>query len=209
MLTRDSVVWWIGLAVAIVGQLIVVGKPPTEWTYLEWLQIISFALAWVVGKLASSPLAGAPKDDVVSRPKVPSWLLVLVLVPLVAACGPTTKPTLVKVDTGIYQGVKALHETAVVLGRSQVITPQQELKLQEAILPVTILGEQATRVLAAWTSGPTPPELQRLVAEMAQLTRKIIEILPGESKGKTTLLEAVAFVQQAIATALIITGGTT
>lgn len=135
--------------------------------------------------------------------------LTLLLIPLVAACGPTTKPTLVKVDTGIYQSVKALHDTAEVLGRSQVITPAQELKIQEAILPVTILGEQATRVLVAWKSGPTPPELQRLVAEMGMLTRKIIEILPGESKGKATLLEAVAFAQQAIATALIITGGTT
>lgn len=133
-------------------------------------------------------------------------LLVLVGGSALTGCGPKTKPTLVKVDSGIYQSVRALSETAKVLGRSQVITPQQELKIQEAILPVTILGEQATRVLAAWTSGPTPAELQRLVAEMAQLTRKIIEILPGESKGKATLLESIAFVQQAIATALIITG---
>lgn len=135
-------------------------------------------------------------------------LLVLVLlIPLVAACGPKTKPTLIKVDESIYLSVKALHETAVVLGKSGVLTPAQELQIQEAILPITILGEQATRVIVAWKSGPTPPELTNLILQLRKLTEKVIEIIPMQSTARAALLEKVALVQQAIVTILLITRG--
>mgnify|MGYP001560576806 FL=1 len=57
-MTRDSYVLWIGFAVAIVGYLATAEKPPTDWTYLQWLQGLSVVLAWISGKLASSPLKG-------------------------------------------------------------------------------------------------------------------------------------------------------
>ena len=131
-------------------------------------------------------------------------LLTLILIPFVAACQPKPKPTLLKVDAAVYQSIKALHETLVVLGNAKVITPAQELRLQEAILPVTILGEQATRTLAAWKSGPTPAELQRLVAEMGKLTQQIVAIIPQNDAAKAALLEKVALAQQAIATVLLV-----
>ena len=61
MINRDSSVLWIGLALAVVGFLSTAAKPPTAWGYLEWLQAASFVLAWVSGKLATSPLAGSSK----------------------------------------------------------------------------------------------------------------------------------------------------
>jgi hypothetical protein len=135
-------------------------------------------------------------------------LLFLLMLVVVAGCGPKTKPTLVKVDAALYTSVKALHDTAVVLGNAKVITPQQELKIQEIILPVTVLGEQATRALDAWKSGPTPPELQRLVQEMGLLAKRIIEVIPQNEAAKAALLEKVAVVQQAIAAVLmVIVGG--
>ena len=126
----------------------------------------------------------------------------------VSGCGPKTKPVLVKTDAAVYEAITALHQTAVVLGTSGVLTPAQELKVQEAILPVAKLGESTTRVIVAWKSGPTPPELQQLVREMGALTARIIEIVPQNPGAKAALLAKVALVQQAIATVLIImTGG--
>ena len=133
--------------------------------------------------------------------------LLLLLLPVVAACGPKTKPTLIKVDESVYLAVKALHETAVVLGQSGVITPAQELQIQEAILPITVLGEQATRVIVAWTSGPTPVELTNLVIEMGKLAEKIVAILPLQDGARATLLAKVAKVQQAILAVLLIVRG--
>lgn len=60
-INRDSLVLWLGLAVAVVGYLATAAKPPAEWAYAEWLQAASFGLAWVMGKLATSPLAGASR----------------------------------------------------------------------------------------------------------------------------------------------------
>lgn len=57
-MNRDSIILWLGLVVAVVGYLIGAAKPPTEWAYMEWLQAASFVLAWVTGKLATSPLKG-------------------------------------------------------------------------------------------------------------------------------------------------------
>jgi len=57
-LTRDSMVLWLGLAIAVVGYLSTAAQPPTAWGYMEWLQAAAFVLAWVSGKLATSPLSG-------------------------------------------------------------------------------------------------------------------------------------------------------
>jgi hypothetical protein len=54
--TRDSLVWIFGLLLAIVGYLIGVGKPPTEWNYGDWLATISAALGILMAKLQGSPL---------------------------------------------------------------------------------------------------------------------------------------------------------
>lgn len=66
MPTRDSIVWWLG----IVGGLIVylaAAAPPTQWDYYAWLQFAGVVIATVSGKLATSPLAGAPKDNIVTH----------------------------------------------------------------------------------------------------------------------------------------------
>jgi hypothetical protein len=61
MWNRDSLILWVGLAVAVVGYLSTAMNPPTQWGYMEWLQAASFMLAWVTGKLATSPLPGKPE----------------------------------------------------------------------------------------------------------------------------------------------------
>jgi len=136
------------------------------------------------------------------------WLTILLLLPIVVACGPKTKPTLVKVDQAIYISVKALHEGAVNLGTTGVITPAQELKIQEAILPVTVLGEQASRILAEWKSGPTPEEVIRLVERMGVLVQEIVKILPNNDDARATLLQLVSVVQQSVINAILIAKGT-
>jgi len=65
MLTRDSVVWTLGFLAALVGYLVTAQKPPSQWAYMEWLQAATFVIAWIMGRLSSSPLAGAdtPKRE--------------------------------------------------------------------------------------------------------------------------------------------------
>ena len=58
MITRDSWVWIVAALGALVTYLVNAETPPTEWAYPQWLQFASFVLAWIAGKLTSSPLAG-------------------------------------------------------------------------------------------------------------------------------------------------------
>lgn len=61
MVNRDSFLLFLGFCVALVGYLTADAKTPLEWSYMDWLQFASFVLAWLMGKLATSPLPG--KDD--------------------------------------------------------------------------------------------------------------------------------------------------
>jgi hypothetical protein len=153
------------------------------------------------------------KVDATIKTGMGATLTVLVLAVAIgslslAGCGPKAKPVLVKADAAVYESVRAIHQTAIMLGTNRVITASQELAIQQALLPVSRLGEQITRVLIAWQSGPTPPELVQLVRELGKLTTEIVNVLPGEAQGKAALLERIAAAQQAIATILMLmTGG--
>lgn len=63
MLSRDSIIWWLAIAGAVITYLLS-AEPPTQWDYKEWLQAISFVVATVSGKLATSPLVGKESANV-------------------------------------------------------------------------------------------------------------------------------------------------
>lgn len=65
MLTRDSWVWILAFAGLLLSHLITAQAPPTQWSYMQWLQFLSTFLAGVVGWLSKSPLPGenTPKRD--------------------------------------------------------------------------------------------------------------------------------------------------
>lgn len=56
--TRDAWLFYIGLALIIVGYLAASETSPNVWTFKEWMQFVLVPLAWVNGKLQTSPLVG-------------------------------------------------------------------------------------------------------------------------------------------------------
>lgn len=218
-MTRDSVLWKLlfygGLVLAVMLEVFnaltpdMAGQLGLSPQVMAWLRIVYAIVIGVGGKLGLSWLPKKADGDTVDLKKLGTVLVLAVAIAgmAVTGCGPKPKPTLIRSDGAVYESIQALHKTAVLLGDSGVLTPAQELQVQEAILPVAKLGTSTTRVITAWKSGPTPPELVQLVKEMGTLTTRIIEILPGESKGKAQLLEKIALVQQAISVALTIVGG--
>lgn len=57
-LTRDSLLLWCGAVMAVFAYLAADGRPPTAWSYADWLKAGAALSAWAVGKLQTSPLAG-------------------------------------------------------------------------------------------------------------------------------------------------------
>jgi len=66
MPTRDSMVWWLLMIGAVVGYLATV-PVPSSWSYEQWMNAVLVIIGIVAGKLATSPLAGTPKDDVLEH----------------------------------------------------------------------------------------------------------------------------------------------
>lgn len=67
-MNRDSGLLYLAFGIAIIGYLTTAAKPPTQWGYPEWLQAASFLLAWISGKLATSPLKGE-NDKATVKPR--------------------------------------------------------------------------------------------------------------------------------------------
>lgn len=61
-MTRDSVIWWLAILAAIAAYL-GSAPPPTDWTYPQWVQAISFVIATLSGKFATSPLPHSEEGD--------------------------------------------------------------------------------------------------------------------------------------------------
>lgn len=63
MMNRDSAVWGLAIIGALMAYLIGAQVPPTEWTYMQWLQFVAAAVATLSGKLATSPLPHSVEGD--------------------------------------------------------------------------------------------------------------------------------------------------
>jgi hypothetical protein len=63
--SRDSILWWLGIAGAILAYLSQ-SASPIEWGYPDWIKFAAVMVGIISAKLATSPLAGKndqqPKD---------------------------------------------------------------------------------------------------------------------------------------------------
>lgn len=66
MPTRDSMIWWVLMIGAVLGYVATL-PAPTTWSYEQWMNAAVVIVGIIAGKLATSPLAGAPKPDVMTH----------------------------------------------------------------------------------------------------------------------------------------------
>jgi hypothetical protein len=57
-ITRDAWLFYAGLAMVIIGYFAAAETSPNLWTFKEWMQFLLVPIAWVTGKLQTSPLPG-------------------------------------------------------------------------------------------------------------------------------------------------------
>lgn len=86
MVNRDSMVLWVGALGALVLYLQNAEGPPLAWGYSEWLQFAAFVLAFISGKLATSPLPGQNDDQKISGLRSVVWPVLLVSALAASSC---------------------------------------------------------------------------------------------------------------------------
>jgi hypothetical protein len=57
-LTRDAWLLYLGFAAVVIGYFAAAEQTPNMWTFKEWMQFLLVPIAWVTGKLQTSPLPG-------------------------------------------------------------------------------------------------------------------------------------------------------
>ena len=61
--SRDSALFYLGLAAVIVSYFAAAENTPNLWTFKEWMQFALVPIGWLVGKLQTSPLAHSTMGD--------------------------------------------------------------------------------------------------------------------------------------------------
>ena len=57
---RDSWLWWLGVAAAILTYL-GASPAPASWSYHQWIQALAVVVGIISAKLSSSPLPRTPR----------------------------------------------------------------------------------------------------------------------------------------------------
>lgn len=57
-ITRDAWLLYLGFAGVMLGYFAAAEQTPNLWTFKEWVQFSLVVIAWVTGKLQTSPLPG-------------------------------------------------------------------------------------------------------------------------------------------------------
>lgn len=57
-ITRDAWLFYLAAAGVVLGYMAAAEKTPDLWTFKEWVQLGLVVVAWLTGKLQTSPLPG-------------------------------------------------------------------------------------------------------------------------------------------------------
>lgn len=74
-LTRDAWLLWLGLAGVVIGYFAAAETSPDLWSFKEWMQFLLVPIAWITGKLQTSPLPGE-NDPKVNRDRKQGELVI-------------------------------------------------------------------------------------------------------------------------------------
>jgi hypothetical protein len=192
-MTRDSRLLWLGLAIAVVGYLLTASGPPTHWTYMQWLQFASFMLAWVSGKLATSPLAGDVDSGTVSPPTLkavidrtsgPAAVVALaVAASLSASCAsvPLKQKAVLTVQASqAALGIVDDAEMAAYALQAPGLTADRHRAFSRALSDAYAVQIKLATALQAWRAGePVPASLDALLADAQQAWDVVTKLEPG------------------------------
>ena len=134
MFTRDSLLWWLGILGAVIVYLSN-AAPPSQWSWNDWMQALAFVVATLSGKLATSPLPGAPKSDQVRPSRFLGLLFLVLLVPGLAGCALTSKPDLPNVPPAPLSSLATFAQRVEQAGKIAEQAQQLEIGLYRLQTP--------------------------------------------------------------------------
>jgi len=199
--TRDSLVLWLPVLVAVLTYL-QNSPPPTQWTYADWMRILSAIVAAGSTKMMTSGLPGKNDPATINISKIaPVALLALALG--ASSCATTQQlsnarhvATVTVVSAHSVLATVQDAEALLVCGRSGAPAPPACVTIEAHR---TISGHLATAFdlnvkvarLVRDAGSITPAEVPALVEQIAALVDQIVRLIPRSAQ-KEQLVTSLA-----------------
>lgn len=170
-ITRDSLLWMLGIAGAFVLYL---GNtnPPIHWTWAQWMQFLAMAISTLSAKLSTSPLKGA-EEPAVDLTKVGKLLIVAILGSSLISCA-TARHRAVQTDVTLAKVVFAIDDAERAACSQKVLSADQCAKLDPVILKSLKDVRAATLILQATPKAVVVPQsLTDVITDIATLQNMI------------------------------------
>lgn len=219
MLNRDSVMLWVGAIGALVLYLQNADGTPIQWDYNQWLQFVAFVVAFISGKLATSPLKGADEDQRVSGgPRL--WFLPLMLAASIGVSG--CLPKVVVTPQPPVEDVQAVRAKAIEIAKvvesagnlivearrvtgvaydTALITTAQRNAVYQAIIDLEPKAHALIDIAATVT---TTPQLQSTVKAFVAIIDDLLEKL---SQGNGAMSATANAIRTALEVVFAFVGG--
>jgi hypothetical protein len=211
MVNRDSLVLWVGAIGALVLYLQNASGPPTVWDYNQWLQFLAFVVAFVSGKLGTSPLKGENDDKRIgSGPRM--WFLPLILVASIGVIGCLPKAPAVVDPTPTAEQIQVVREQAEVLAKATVeasaLAVESRRLAQRAyeagVIPAATMQQINAAAIVASDKGlafvsfaktvTTDPSLKVTARELMRVFDGLIDaLIEGKQGGEAIRVALAAF----------------
>lgn len=192
--TRDGFLPWIIFFVGLLAYLITMGKPPTRWSYQEWLLFITAGISIMGAKFQASPLHSSQEKAATDLNTTRRLLWMLFVVGLgmstisCAKAPPNLTPeaNLAFQNTRVIKGLDLLRDTAI---DAHEATPP--LLSIETTRKVVLAHESSLKVMQTMGFGWKPVVAQTM-KELPQ------NLPPKEQKLLEPYLNLVGFLLQGI-----------
>lgn len=172
---------------------------PAAW--MPFIRLVALIIGVTSGKLATSPLKGAPKAEPDSEPhRFISLILIAAIGLSLSACALTApaRTRVVAVDYSIALALSEARDQTDVLRDAGQLSAEQYRAINARFVPLLKAGQAFNRVIQTWPADkPAPPELGPLVEHIGALLTEILTQLP-EGTARASLLAKLALVQQSI-----------
>lgn len=132
-------------------------------------------------------------------------VILALLVPLLAGCGPTRHHQLAVASQVVAQSIFAVQDGVDAAFATQRITPAQHRALNAHLVNILELGKAFNQAVRDWDTGqPVPPQLLKMKGAMLALAAELAQGYPDDVRAQ--LLALINATYDAIVSVLIAGG---
>lgn len=190
-LTRDSALWWLGVAAGVVGYLEHV-PPPWAWSYEQWMAALSVAIIGLSLKLQTSPLAHS--DDAKTPSVDVSKLAPIVLIALaLSGCMGTARHRATVTVVSAHAVLSAVQdgEAVLVCGRPtappapRCVSAETHREVSAKLVTAFDIDGKVLQLVRALPANASSSDVATMLGQIGAIIDAVFKLIPESSERQT------------------------